>query len=57
MRGAAYERVQSSETMPGALILRPGISIGEAIEEILIVAMCAVPEEIQNRVVFLPLSV
>jgi hypothetical protein len=42
--------------MPGALMLCNRISLSKAVEEILIAAICSTPEEMQNRVLFLPLS-
>ncbi len=51
----AYGRIWSNMSMPGALMLRNRISLGKAVEEILIVAICSTTEEMQDRVIFLPL--
>jgi hypothetical protein len=51
----AWQRVQAGEPMPGVLALLPGVSIGQAIEEILLVAECCPPEEMNKQVKYIPL--
>jgi hypothetical protein len=51
----ARERVQAGLPMPGVFILPDDLSIGRAIEEIVIVADCSEPEEWTGRIEFLPL--
>ena len=51
----AYQRVLSGQWMPGLVILRSLVPLNKIAEEILIVACCVRPDEIQNNVIFLPL--
>ncbi len=53
--GAAYDRVKAGLPMPGVLVLGNRLNIGQAIEEILTVAVCSTADEVNNRVIFLPL--
>jgi hypothetical protein len=53
--GTAYERVKAGLPMSGVMVFRHRLSIGQAIEEILIVALCSTEDEMKDRVVFLPL--
>ena len=53
--GAAYQRVNAGLPMPGVILFRHRLSIGQAIEEILMVALCSTEDEMKDRVVFLPL--
>jgi predicted nuclease of predicted toxin-antitoxin system len=55
MIGSAYERVRSGQPMPGLIVLHEQLAIGEAIEQILMTAVCCTEAEMQHRVVFLPL--
>jgi hypothetical protein len=55
MLAFVWERVTAGLPMPGAIVLRPDISIGQAIDEILLVAQCSEPDEMHGRVIFLPL--
>ena len=53
--GTAYERVQAGLPMPGVIVLLNRLLMGQAIEQILIVAECSTLAEMKDRVVFLPL--
>ena len=55
MIGYAYERVVSGLPMPGVIVLPEDMSIGQAIDEILMTAVCSTEADLQNRVFFLPL--
>ena len=55
MIGHAYQRVQSSQLMPGLIVLHEEMSIGQAVEQILMTAVCCTAAELENRVLFLPL--
>lgn len=55
MSDYAYARVQNGEPMPGVLLLSRNLSIGDAIEEVLLAAECMKDEEICDLVQFLPL--
>jgi hypothetical protein len=41
--------------MSGLIVMRPGIRVGSAIDDILLIAGCLSPEEIANGVMRLPL--
>lgn len=56
MIGFAYERVAAGELLPGVILTTNRQSIGEAIEDILMIAECMSEEEMRDQqVVFLPL--
>ena len=56
MPNFAYDRVRRGEKMPGVLVVSNSLSAGRAIEEILLYAICATPEELANQVRYLPIS-
>lgn len=51
----AYERVAAGQPMPGAIVVDNLLPIGQAIDELLLLADCSLPGEWDNRVVYLPL--
>jgi hypothetical protein len=51
----AWDRVAAGERMPGVLEARPDLSVGQAVDEILIVAACSTPDEWADQVRYLPL--
>jgi len=51
----AYERVKAGQTMPGVFLVSNRMSIGQAIDEILIAVDCLAPEECSNFVRFFPI--
>ena len=53
--GFAYERVDQGRVMPGVLEVSAGLAIGQAIEELLLIARAAAPEDCADQVIFLPL--
>jgi predicted nuclease of predicted toxin-antitoxin system len=56
MVGFAWARVKAAQPMHGVLALREGVSIGRAIEDILLVAECYTAEEMKAlAVVYIPL--
>jgi len=55
MIGYAYTRVRLGRPMPGLIVLRQGVPIGDAIEAILLVAMCSDVGEYEGQVVHLPM--
>lgn len=55
MIGFAYERLTNKLPMPGMIIASMGISIGVAVEDILLITECYSPEEIKNQVIYIPL--
>jgi len=55
MIGHAYQRVTLKLDMPGLIVVHEDLSIGNAIEQIVMVAACSTEAELQGRVIFLPL--
>jgi predicted nuclease of predicted toxin-antitoxin system len=51
----ANDRIVAGLPVPGVLILKPGFTIGEIIEEIALLAVCSLPEEWKGRIEFIPL--
>lgn len=51
----AYERVRQNKTMPGVVEVPQLMPIGQAIDEIILLAFCVSQAEMQGRVIFLPL--
>lgn len=55
MIGYAYERVRLGQGMPGLFVVGQDVSIGQVIEDILILAECSEEGEWEGQVVHLPL--
>jgi len=53
--GFAWERVGAGQPMPGVLALKAGFGIGQAIDDILLVADCYIADEVKNQVYYIPL--
>ncbi len=53
--GSAWARVKAGEPMPGVLAMRPHATIGQVIEDILLVAACETEDGMRNQVKFIPL--
>lgn len=51
----AYERIQADLSMPGLFEVSRRVSLGQAIEEILLLAECSLEGEWEGQVRFLPL--
>jgi len=51
----AYERARASKSMPGDFEVSRNVSIGLAIEDILLLAECSVDDEWEGQVRYLPL--
>ena len=51
----AYERVKKGGKLPGVVVLRQLLPIGEAIEGLAILIECSSENEWENQVVFIPL--
>lgn len=51
----ANARVEAGQPMPGVLEVDTDAPIGQVIEEILIILGASGPEELENRVIFIPL--
>jgi hypothetical protein len=52
----AFERVDSGRPMPGVFEVSRSLAIGQAIEEILLLAECSYENEWQDQVIYLPLK-
>jgi hypothetical protein len=53
--GFAYDRVRAGERMPGVFVLDDRLSLGRAIDELLILALCSRSEEWTDQVAFVPM--
>ncbi len=51
----AWDRVARGIPMPGVLVLRTVLTIGEAINQLEIIAFVGNPDDIRDQVIFLPL--
>lgn len=51
----AYERVRAGQSMPGVFEVNRAVSIGRAIEDILLIAECSLGDEWEGQVRYLPL--
>ncbi len=52
----AYERIQAGKSMPGVFEVNRSVSIGRAIEDILLLAKCSLDGEWEGQVRYLPLK-
>jgi hypothetical protein len=55
MPGFAYERVRSGQAVIGVVIVPQSLSLGAAIEEILVVVQVVGIDELRDKVLYLPL--
>jgi len=55
MTNFAYDRMQAGLAMPGLFEVSHRVSVGLAIEEILLIAECSLEGEWEGQVRFLPL--
>jgi hypothetical protein len=55
LTAAAYERIARGEFMAGVVIFDDQMAIGQAIDELLIIAECSRDNELHGRVWFVPL--
>jgi hypothetical protein len=51
----ALEHIEEGKILPGLIIVPEQMPIGEAIQDLLIIIECSVPEEWENRIGYLPL--
>src|SRR5215211_4931653 len=51
----SYDRVREGNTMPGLFEVGRHLSVGEAIEEIILIAECSLDDEWEGQVRYLPL--
>lgn len=55
MTREAFDRVQRGQSMPGIIEVDQKVGIGLAIEDMLLIVECALPEELEAQVLYLPL--
>lgn len=55
MKQTAYDRIAAGLPMPGVFEISQDVSIGRALDEILLLVMCSEQDEWQGEVRFLPL--
>ncbi|RFP63044.1 MAG: hypothetical protein BJG00_001725 [Limnothrix sp. CACIAM 69d] len=55
MAGFAYDRVKAGLKMPGLVEVSRRVAVSVAIDDILLLEECALEEELEGRVYFLPL--
>ncbi len=53
--GFAYERVRAGLGMPGVFLVDSRMTIGKAIDELIVAIECTTPEDWKGRVEFFPL--
>ncbi len=51
----AYQRVRSRKPMPGVVEVNRRLSIAVAVEEVLLLAECCLPTELEAQVLYVPL--
>jgi hypothetical protein len=51
----AYERVAAGLPLPGVIVLPSHLSVGRAVDGLVLLTTCSGHDELQDRVVFLPL--
>jgi len=55
MIGFAATRLRRGQPLPGLLVVPSQLSIGEAIADLALLLECTTPQEMANRILFLPL--
>lgn len=53
--GYAYDRLQAGQLMPGVIAVHSDCPIGQAVEELELLLMASEPDEVENRILFIPL--
>lgn len=56
MKQTAYDRIAAGLPMPGVFEVSQDVSIGTALDEILLLVLCSDQDEWQGQVRFLPLK-
>ena len=51
----AYERVDRGEAMPGVIEVLARAAIGQIVEDLVLVVQCSGPEDLRDRVLYVPL--
>jgi hypothetical protein len=53
--GSPYDRVNAGEPLPGVIVVDNDLPVGEAIAQLELLACCSLPDELRDRVVYVPL--
>lgn len=56
MKQTAYDRIAAGLPMPGVFEISQGVSIGKALDEILLLVLCSDRDEWEGQIRFLPLK-
>jgi hypothetical protein len=56
MVGFAWDRIAANQRTPGLIVCPHTITIGGAIDDLLLIARCGLPEDYDSQVIFLPLK-
>lgn len=51
----AYDRIRAGLPMPGVIAVHEDLAIGQAIEQVLVTVLASSPEELANRITYIPL--
>ncbi len=51
----AYERIRSGQKITGIIEVPQATPVGQAVEDLLLMALVCFPEELENRIEYLPL--
>jgi hypothetical protein len=54
--GFALDRVRAGQPMPGVVVCGKSVTIGQAIDDLELIACCSDPDDFRDQVKFLPLS-
>ena len=49
------EHLSQHRQIPGIFVLRPKATIGQIIEDLILIALAGEPQEYQNRITYIPL--
>lgn len=52
----AYERVARGDPMPGVIEIPSKATVGEVLEDLMLVVTCSTPADCRDRVLYLPWS-
>ncbi len=52
----AYDRVRAGKRMPGVIEINRSVPIAMAIDELILIAECTLPNEMENMILYLPLQ-
>jgi len=49
------EHLSQNRQVPGIFVLRPKATIGQIIDDLILIALAGEPQEYQNRITYIPL--